>query len=77
MAPLGRSLTIAVDNDEYLYHLTRYIHLNPVKAGMVAHHFLSVNQLYLSKKDDATASGETSRRSSVETMGLLLKKISR
>jgi len=26
-----------VDSDEYLSHLTRYIHLNPVKAGMVSH----------------------------------------
>jgi putative transposase len=26
-----------VENEEYLYHLTRYIHLNPVKAGIVTH----------------------------------------
>lgn len=26
-----------LESDEYLYHLTRYIHLNPVKAGIVAH----------------------------------------
>jgi len=33
----GQFQAIAVDSEEYLYHLTRYIHLNPVKAGMVAH----------------------------------------
>jgi putative transposase len=33
----GQFQAIAVDSDEYLYHLTRYIHLNPVKAGMVSH----------------------------------------
>ncbi len=33
----GQFQAIAVDSDEYLYHLTRYIHLNPVKAGIVAH----------------------------------------
>jgi hypothetical protein len=33
----GQFQAIAVDSDEYLYHLTRYIHLNPVKAGLVAH----------------------------------------
>jgi putative transposase len=32
----GQFQAIAVDSDEYLYHLTRYIHLNPVKAGIVA-----------------------------------------
>jgi len=32
----GQFQAIAVDSDEYLYHLTRYIHLNPVKAGLVA-----------------------------------------
>jgi len=26
-----------VDRDEYLVHLSRYIHLNPVSAGLVAH----------------------------------------
>ena len=33
----GQFQAIAVDSDEYLYHLTRYIHRNPVKAGIVAH----------------------------------------
>lgn len=33
----GQFQAIVVDSDEYLYHLTRYIHLNPVKAGTVAH----------------------------------------
>jgi putative transposase len=32
----GQFQAIAVDSDEYLYHLTRYIHLNPVKAELVA-----------------------------------------
>jgi putative transposase len=32
----GQFQAIAVDSAEYLYHLTRYIHLNPVKAGLVA-----------------------------------------
>jgi putative transposase len=33
----GQFQAIVVDSDEYLYHLTRYIHLNPVKARIVAH----------------------------------------
>jgi len=28
---------IAVDSDEYLSHLTQYIHLNPVKTAIVAY----------------------------------------
>ena len=31
----GRFRAIEVDSDGYLLHLTRYIHLNPVKAGFV------------------------------------------
>jgi len=31
----GRFKSILVDADEYLKHLSRYIHLNPVKANMV------------------------------------------
>jgi REP element-mobilizing transposase RayT len=31
----GRFRAIGVDSDRYLLHLTRYIHLNPVKAGFV------------------------------------------
>lgn len=33
----GQFQAIAVNSDEYLCHLARYIHLNPVKAGLVAH----------------------------------------
>ncbi|MFQ5859043.1 MAG: transposase [Anaerolineae bacterium] len=32
----GRYKSIHVDRDEYLLHLCRYIHANPVKAGLVA-----------------------------------------
>ena len=31
----GRFQTVYVDSDDYLLHLTRYIHLNPVEAGFV------------------------------------------
>jgi REP element-mobilizing transposase RayT len=31
----GRFQAIWVDTEEYLLHLSRYIHLNPVKAGLV------------------------------------------
>ena len=31
----GRFKAVLVDSDEYLVHLVRYIHLNPVKAGLV------------------------------------------
>jgi len=33
----GRAQSILVDTDECALHLCRYIHLNPVKAGLVAH----------------------------------------
>jgi hypothetical protein len=33
----GQFQAIAIQSNEYLYHLTRYIHLNPVKAGIVVH----------------------------------------
>ena len=33
----GRFKAVLVDADEYLKHLSRYIHLNPVRAGMVEH----------------------------------------
>lgn len=33
----GRYKAVVIDADEYLKHLSRYIHLNPVRAGMVAH----------------------------------------
>ena len=32
----GRYRAIWVDKEEYLVHLARYIHLNPVAAGLVA-----------------------------------------
>ena len=32
----GRAKSVLVDADEYVLHLCRYIHLNPVKAGLVA-----------------------------------------
>src|SRR3990172_8733730 len=32
----GRTKSVHVDRDEYLAHLARYIHLNPVAAGLVA-----------------------------------------
>ena len=31
----GRAKNILVNSDEYILHLCRYIHLNPVKAGLV------------------------------------------
>jgi putative transposase len=33
----GRFKSVLVEADEYLKHLSRYIHLNPVRAGMVEH----------------------------------------
>ena len=30
----GRFKAILVQQDEYLHHLSRYIHLNPVRAGI-------------------------------------------
>lgn len=33
----GRYKALLIDADEYLTHLSRYIHLNPVRAGMVDH----------------------------------------
>ncbi len=33
----GRFQTIHVDSDAYLLHLTRYIHLNPMRACLVQH----------------------------------------
>ena len=31
----GRFRHVHIDRDEYILHLCRYIHLNPVKSGMV------------------------------------------
>ncbi len=31
----GRFKAVVIDADEYLKHLSRYIHLNPIRAGMV------------------------------------------
>ena len=33
----GRAKKVLVDTDEYVVHLCRYIHLNPVRAGLVKH----------------------------------------
>lgn len=33
----GRFKAVVIDADEYLKHLSRYIHLNPKRAGMVKH----------------------------------------
>jgi putative transposase len=33
----GRFKAVVVDADEYLKHLSRYIHLNPVRSGIVMH----------------------------------------
>ena len=33
----GRAKSVLVDTDEYVLHLCRYIHLNPVRAGLVTH----------------------------------------
>jgi REP element-mobilizing transposase RayT len=33
----GRAKSIPVDSEDYALHLCRYIHLNPVKAGLVSH----------------------------------------
>ena len=33
----GRAKSVLIDNEKYALHLCRYIHLNPVKAGLVTH----------------------------------------
>jgi len=33
----GRARSVLVDTGEYVIHLCRYIHLNPVRAGLVTH----------------------------------------
>ena len=33
----GRAKSVLVDKDEYIIHLCRYIHLNPVEAGLVSY----------------------------------------
>ncbi len=33
----GRAKSILVDTDEYVLHLCRYTHLNPIKAGLVVY----------------------------------------
>lgn len=48
--------TVLVDADEYLLELLRYIHLNPVRAGMVAHptdHPWSSHPVYLGIRTEA------------------------
>lgn len=48
----GRFKSIIVDSDEYLLELLRYIHLNPVKAGLSLHpskHLWTSHAAYISK----------------------------
>ena len=33
----GRAKSVLVDTDEYILHICRYLHLNPVKANLVTH----------------------------------------
>ena len=50
----GRYKAILVDADQYLLELLRYIHLNPLRAGMVKHadHYnWSSHQVYTGKRD--------------------------
>ena len=57
----GRFQTLHVDSDDYLLHLTRYIHLNPIKAGFVKkpedwefssyHEYVGIRQGTLPKTD--------------------------
>lgn len=49
----GRYKAILVDSDNYLLELIRYIHLNPVRAGMVEHpedHIWSGHRAYLGEE---------------------------
>lgn len=49
----GRFKSILVDDENYLLHLSRYIHLNPVVANIVAHaedYLWSSYRAYLNKK---------------------------
>ncbi len=51
----GRYKAIVVDRDDYLLELSRYIHLNPVRAGMVLRpedYFYSSYKSYLSRNND-------------------------
>jgi len=53
----GRFKAVLVDADEYLKHLSRYIHLNPVRARMVEHcrdYFVNwVKKTFLSKESNS------------------------
>ncbi len=52
---IGRYKAIVVDRDNYLLELSRYIHLNPVRAGMVERpedYFYSSYKSYISKNKD-------------------------
>ncbi len=52
----GRFKSVLIENDEYLLHLTRYIHLNPTSAGLVDKpedwKYSSYNE-YLGKTDES------------------------
>jgi hypothetical protein len=53
----GRYKAIVCDKDEYLLQLIRYIHLNPVRAGMVKEpekYLYSGHQAYLQGKASQT-----------------------
>lgn len=57
----GRYKSIVVDKDSYLLELTRYIHLNPVRANMVRkaeEYEWSSYRAYIGKKKDAVVSLE-------------------
>jgi len=51
----GKFKNVLIDTDEYMYHLTRYIHLNPVTANLVENpgewKYSSYNE-YLLKSDN-------------------------
>jgi putative transposase len=51
----GRYKAILCDKDEYLFALVKYVHLNPVRAGLVEDptaYRWSSHQSYLSREDD-------------------------
>ena len=57
----GRFKGILVDKDSYLLELSRYIHLNPVKAGLVKRpedYEWSSYGIYLYKKEDSLVDSE-------------------
>lgn len=57
----GRFKSILVDKDSYLLELSRYIHLNPVKAGLVRrpeNYNWSSYKVYVYKKEDSLVDSE-------------------